>query len=342
MTKPVILTGIRANNDLHIGNYFGAMRPIIEMATSRIDEFDVNFFIPDLHSITTPIDYTQLHHSVLNTAKLYFAAGLPLDNSVSVYRQSYVPAHSELTIILNNFTSFGEMNRMTQFKDKSAKLHDEQVSVGLFDYPVLMASDILLYNTRYVPVGDDQSQHLEITRDIAIRFNNKFGQVFTIPEAVSDQHAFFGNNQGLRIMNLVDPTKKMSKSDDTDKGTIFLTDSLDSARRKIMGATTDNYATIAYDKQKQPGISNLIEILALLTNKTNQEIAQKYKSLTQYGSFKQVVAEEMTRFLADFQTKLNSIDELLVTEKLESSEAKVAKTANQTLLRAQKAVGLRP
>ena len=173
MTKPVILTGIRANNDLHIGNYFGAMMPIIDMAKTRSAEYDINFFIPDLHSFTTPVDHSKLYESIMNNARVYAAAGLPLDNdSIHLYRQSYVPAHSELTIILNSFTGFGEMTRMTQFKDRSASLGDERVSIGLFDYPVLMASDILLYNSKYVPVGDDQSQHLEITRDIAERMNS--------------------------------------------------------------------------------------------------------------------------------------------------------------------------
>ena len=168
MTKPVILTGIRANNDLHIGNYFGAMLPIIDMATSRSDEYDINFFIPDLHSFTTPIDHSKLYESIMQNARVYTAAGLPLDNpSIHLYRQSHIPAHSELTVLLNNFVGMGEMERMTQYKDKSAKLGNDRVTIGLFDYPVLMACDILLYNAQYVPVGDDQTQHLEITRDIA-------------------------------------------------------------------------------------------------------------------------------------------------------------------------------
>jgi len=174
MSKPVILTGIRANNDLHIGNYFGALLPIIDMAKTRSAEFDVNMFIPDLHSFTTPIDHAMLHDSIMNNARVFAAAGLPLDNdSIHLYRQSYVPAHSELTVILNSFVGFGEMSRMTQFKDKSSSLGADRVSVGLFDYPVLMAADILLYNAKYVPVGEDQTQHLEITRDIAERIEQQ-------------------------------------------------------------------------------------------------------------------------------------------------------------------------
>lgn len=342
MTKPVILTGIRANNDLHIGNYFGAMLPLIDMAKHHADEYDINLFIPDLHSFTTPIDHSQLLDSILNNARVYTAAGLPLDNpAIHLYRQSYVPAHSELTILLNNFTGFGEMSRMTQFKDKSAKLGDAQISVGLFDYPVLMASDILLYNAKYVPVGDDQTQHLEITRDLAIRMNNRFGELFTVPEAVAEQHKFFGKEQGLRIKDLIDPSKKMSKSDETGKGVIFLSDTPEAAHKKIMGATTDNKASIQYDKAEQPGIANLIEILALLRGTSPAEAELNFKGSQRYGDFKKVVADEMAAFLIEFQARLAAIDDTELIAKLESSEAAMNQVANQTLLRVQKAVGLR-
>jgi tryptophanyl-tRNA synthetase len=173
MSKQVILTGLRANNNLHIGNYLGALLPMVDMARQRAGEYQVNLFVPDLHSFTTPIDHSKLYEQVLNNIKVYIAAGLPIDHDdVYVYRQSYIPAHSELTWILDCFTGFGEMSRMTQFKDKSGKLHEDRVSLGLFNYPVLMAADILLYNSNYVPVGDDQTQHLEFTRDIAERMNH--------------------------------------------------------------------------------------------------------------------------------------------------------------------------
>lgn len=349
MTKPVILTGIRANNDLHIGNYFGAMLPLIDMAENHSDEYDVNLFIPDLHSFTTPIDHSQLFDSIMNNARVYAAAGLPLDNSsIYLYRQSYVPAHSELTVLLNNFTGFGEMARMTQFKDKSTKLGDGQVSVGLFDYPVLMACDILLYNAKYIPVGDDQTQHLEITRDLAMRMNNRFGELFTVPESVQDQHAFFGSSrgsddmhQGLRIKDLADPSKKMSKSDETGKGVIFLNDDPETARKKIMSATTDDKASINYDKESQPGISNLIDILALLRKTSPITVEAEFKGMDRYGDFKKVVADEIVAFLTDFQTKLRSVDDTQIIAKLESSEHAMNDIANATLLRVQKAVGLR-
>lgn len=347
MTKPVILTGIRANNDIHIGNYFGAILPLVEMAKNHSTEYDVNLFIPDLHSFTTPIDHSKLFSSIMNNARIYTAAGLPLDSdSIHVYRQSYIPAHSELTVILNNFTGFGEMERMTQFKDKSSKLSRDRVSVGLFDYPVLMTSDILLYNATYVPVGDDQTQHLEITRDIAERMNHHFGTLFTVPVSVKEQHAFFGHDQGLRIKDLVDPTKKMSKSDETGKGVIFLHDTPDDAYKKIMSATTDSIGAIHYNKDSQPGMSNLIDILALIRgiNKPEaslQSIIDEFTGLEHYGDFKKIVAREVAAFLTDFQTRLATVDDKAITAKLESSERIMATIANTTLLRVQKAIGLR-
>ena len=347
MTKPVILTGVRANNDLHIGNYFGAILPIIDMARRRSAEYTVNLFIPDLHSFTTPINHDQLFDSIMNNARVYTAAGLPLDDdAIQLYRQSYVSAHSELTIILNNFVGFGEMERMTQFKDKSAKLSNDRVSVGLFDYPVLMASDILLYNAMYVPVGDDQTQHLEITRDIAERMNHKFGELFTVPEPVAKQHQFFGKDQGLRIKDLQNPTKKMSKSDETGKGVIFLSDTPDAARKKIMSAATDSLGRVHYDKDAQPGISNLLEILTLVRQANGRVVSlrqtvDEFTGLERYGEFKKIVADEMAEFLADFQARLAQVDNDVILRKLKSSEITASQTASQTLLRVQKAVGLR-
>lgn len=343
MTKPVILTGLRANNNLTIGNYFGGMLPIIDMAKKRSGDFQINMFIPDLHSFTTPVDYSALNKQILLTAKNFVAAGLPLDNdNIHLYRQSYISAHSELAWILDCFTGIGEMNRMTQFKDKSEGLTDERVSVGLFNYPVLMAADMLLYGPEYVPVGDDQSQHLEFTRDIGDRMNKQFGELFTIPKSVKEQHAFFGKEQGLRIKDLQDPTKKMSKSDESGKGVIFLSDTPEAAARKVMSAVTDEEAYVRFDREKQPGISNLLEILALFQSRDLKEVVKEFEGQTRYGDFKAVVAEEVRRFLIDFQKRLQDIDEEAVLQKLEQSEQAMTHTANQTLLRAQQAVGLRP
>lgn len=343
MNKTTILTGIRANNDLQIGNYFGAILPMIDMAKKHAGEFQINLFIPDLHSFTTPIDHSELQAQIMNNARLFVAAGLPLDHpDIHMYRQSYVRAHSELTWILDCFTGVGEMNRMTEFKDKSAKIGDERVSVGLFHYPILMAADILLYNAELVPVGDDQRQHLEYTRDIAARINNRFGDIFTIPRATEDQHKFFGKDQGLRIRDLQNPTKKMSKSDETGKGVIFLGDDPAVAAKKIMSATTDDKAHIAFDRQNQPGISNLLEILALLRGTDLRTVIQEFEGQTQYGVFKKVVADEVESFLADFQKRLSAVNDAEILEKLTSSEKAMNNIANETLLRAQQAVGLRP
>lgn len=342
MSKKVILTGLRANNDLHIGNYFGALLPLIDMAKKHAGEYQINLFVPDLHSFTTPIDHSQLKDQIINNLRIFVAAGLPLDNpDVHIYRQSYVPAHSELTVLLNNFTGMGEMERMTQYKDKSSKLGSDRVTVGLFDYPVLMACDILLYGAQYVPVGDDQSQHIEITRDLGERMNNKFGDLFSLPLEVKKQHEFFGKDQGLRIKDLVDPTKKMSKSDESGKGIIFLSDDPKEAAKKIMGAATDSVGEINLDYEHQPGISNLLQILALFTEKSLDEIATKYKGQTSYGDLKKDVAEATEAFLTNFQANYQQVDMSALESKLESSEAKMNEIANATLLKVQTALGLR-
>jgi tryptophanyl-tRNA synthetase len=343
LIKPVILTGIRSNENPTIGNYFGAILPLIDMAKNRSNEFQVNIFVPDLHSFTTPIKHEELYKKTMQNVKTFIAAGFPLDNpDLHIYRQSYISAHSELTWILDCFTGVGQMQRMTQFKDKTAKMGDDQVSVGLFNYPVLMAADILLYGAKYVPVGDDQSQHVEFTRDLAQRMNSRFGDIFQEPEPVKKQHAFFGNDQGLRIKDLVEPTKKMSKSDESGKGVIFLSDTPMAAAKKIMSATTDDRASIHYDKDNQPGISNLLEILSLLRGVHIKDVINEFESQSQYGVFKKVVADEMTAFLTTFHTRLASISDQQIIQKLEQSEQVMNVVANQTLLRTQQAVGLRP
>ena len=345
------------------------------MAKRRSDEYDINLFIPDLHSFTTPIDHSKLYDSILNNARVYTAAGLPLDNSsIHLYRQSRISAHSELAWILDCFTGFGEMSRMTQFKDKSRKfldskitkgeMSDEQriwdtidrnISVGLFNYPVLMAADILLYGATYVPVGDDQTQHLEFTRDIAERMNRKFGErmnydkfvdLFIVPKPVIQQHQFFGKDQGLRIKDLVNPAKKMSKSDESGKGIIFLSDDPKSAHKKIMSATTDSIGKVQYDKENQPGISNLLEILTLVRQDAGREVtleqtANEYFGMDRYGDFKRIVADEVAEFLENFQNRLAAADEQAIEEKLASSEKDMNVVANETLYRVQKAIGLR-
>lgn len=348
MTKPVILTGLRANNDLHIGNYLGALLPIVDMAQQKSGEYQVNLFIPDLHSFTTPIDHDTLQAGIMQNLRVFAAAGLPLDNpDVYLYRQSYVPAHTDLTWILDCFTGMGEMQRMTQFKEKSyreddSKLGDDRISVGLFNYPVLMAADILLYGASYVPVGEDQTQHLEFTRDIAERFNSSFGDLFVVPKPVKVQHEFFGKDQGLRIKDLADPAKKMSKSDASGKGVIFMTDNPDEAKRKIMAATTDSVGQVNYDRERQPGVTNLLDLLALLGGQDIAAVRKDYEGQTQYQELKVAVAEVIAKFLTDFQTSLAKVDEQAILNKLSESEKQMNDQANVTLLKVQKAVGLRP
>jgi tryptophanyl-tRNA synthetase len=341
MNKPVILTGVRSNENPTLANYLGAFLPMVDMQRRLAGEYQINMFVPDLHSFTTPIDHASLYRNTLNNLKYFVAAGIDIANQDTfIYRQSYISAHSELTWILDCFTYVGEMSRMTQFKEKSAD-NTESVTVGLFNYPVLMAADILLYDARYVPVGEDQFQHLEITRDIATRFNNKFGDIFTVPDATKDQMKFINRDNGLRIRSLSDPTKKMSKSSDDDKSKILLIDEPEVARKKIMSATTDSVGVVNFDWANQPGVTSLLQILSALSGRSQEEVNAQWVGTTSYGSFKSAVADEVVKFLTEFQAKLANISDEMILHKLEDSEMHMRSVANATLLRAQQAVGLR-
>ena len=337
--KEVVLTGVRANEEPTIANYLGAMLPMIKMANAS--QYRVNFFVPDLHSFTTPIDHSTLYDNVIRAVKYDIAAGLDVENpDINIYRQSFVPAHSELTWILDCFTGFGEMSRMIQFKDKSAE-HKDNITVGLFNYPVLMAVDILLYDAKWVPVGEDQYQHIEFARDIGTRMNNKFGELFTVPEPTAAQSKFMQRDSGLRIRSLTDPTKKMSKSAVNDNSKILLIDDPDVAAKKIMGATTDSVGVINFDYENQPGISSLLQILAMLSGKSQDEVNREWVGQTKYGDFKKAVAEAVRAFLIDFQAKVDAISDKKALEILENSEVKINEIANAKLAEVQKAVGLR-
>ncbi|HET8690468.1 MAG TPA: tryptophan--tRNA ligase [Candidatus Saccharimonadales bacterium] len=338
--KQTILTGIRSNDEPTLGNYLGAFLPMVELQNEKAGEFQINMFVPDLHSFTTPIEHKSLYQNTLKNLKYFVAAGLDIkEPNTFIYRQSFIPAHSELTVILNNFTYMGEMNRMTQFKEKSAG--SDSVSVGLFDYPVLMAADILLYGAKWVPVGDDQKQHLEIARDIALRFNGKFGDIFTVPEPWQKQFEFVSLDSGVRIRSLVDPTKKMSKSISDPKGTILLSDEPKAAAKKVMGATTDSLARVNFDWDNQPGITNLLQMLSLLTHTPQGEVNDTWTGQTSYGELKTAVASAVEQFLVDFQAKYRAVDEAKLLAKLEADEAAMNQVANATLLKVQQAVGLR-
>ncbi|MBB1557975.1 tryptophan--tRNA ligase [Candidatus Saccharibacteria bacterium] len=341
MSKEVILTGIRSNEEPTLGNYLGAFVPMVQLQQHYAGRYQLNMFVPDLHSFTTPIDHTTLYENTLTNLKYFIAAGLDItDEHTFLYRQSFIPAHSELTWILDCFTGFGEMSRMTQFKEKSAD-NNNNVTVGLFNYPVLMAADILLYNARWVPVGEDQFQHLEITRDIALRMNHKFGELFTVPEPTAKQTAFIQRDTGLRIRSLTNPEKKMSKSSTDQKSKINLADTPAQARKKIMAATTDSLGVINFDWQRQPGITNLLQLLAILTNRPQAEVNAEWVGQTQYGPLKRAVAEAVATFLTDFQTRLADISDETLLATLERSERAMNEVASITLLRVQKAVGLR-
>lgn len=320
---------------------------MVEIQKEHGDTHDMFFFVPDLHSFTTPIDHDTLYGHTVRNLKYFVAAGMDFwAPGAYLYRQSYIPAHSELAWILDCFTYFGEANRMTQFKDKSEG--QQNVSVGLFNYPILMAADILLYNARYVPVGDDQKQHLELARDLAQRLNNKFREVFPnglfthVPEDWKAQLAFARRDNGVRIRSLRHPEKKMSKSVEDPAGTVAMTDDPREAAKKIMGATTDSIGVINLDWEAQPGIANLLQMLALLSERPLHDIADEWKGKTSYGDLKKAVADKVDVFLSDFQAKAAQIDEAKLLQKLEEDEAAVSKIAEATLLRTQQAVGLRP
>ena len=339
--KEVILTGIRSNEEPTLGNYLGAFVPMVQMQQKFAGKYQVNMFVPDLHSFTTPIDHQNLYQNTLKNLKYFIAAGLDInDPDTYIYRQSFIPAHSEMTWILDCFTYVGEMQRMTQFKDKSAE-HSASVTMGLMNYPVLMATDILLYGARWVPVGEDQFQHIEITRDIAERFNNKFGEIFALPEPTAKQVEFINRDSGLRIRSLTNPEKKMSKSSDDEKSKINLNDSPEIARKKIMSSTTDSIGQINFDWDMQPGVTNLLQLLAILTNRTQTEVNTEWVGQTQYGQLKNAVADAVASFLGSFHAKLDQITDEELIAALERSEAEMTKRANETLRRAQVAVGLR-
>ncbi|MDB5169300.1 MAG: tryptophanyl-tRNA synthetase, tryptophanyl-tRNA synthetase [Candidatus Saccharibacteria bacterium] len=344
MAKPVVLTGLRANSEFHLGNYLGGILPMIQLQKKFAGDYQLNMFVPDLHSFTTPVEHSKLYLQIIDNLKVYVAAGLDLDNEDTfIYRQSYVAGHSELAVILNNFAYFGELQRMTQFKEKSDQAKDTNITAGLFDYPVLMAADILLYGAKWIPVGEDQRQHIELTRDIALRMNNKFGEdLLHVPVEWEEQLKFAGRESGVRIRSLKTPEKKMSKSVDDPAGTILLSDNPEDAAKKVMSATTDSIGVIRYDMKNQAGISNLLQILALLIDAPLAEVIANWEGKTSYGDLKTAVASEVKVFLTDFQRKLANVEEPELMRKLEASEYLMRDVATQNLYKIQQAVGLRP
>ena len=334
-----ILTGLRVNSDLHIGHHLGVLTHMARLSNEHSEDHHVNFFIPDLHSIISEVE-GDMEANTIRNIKYYLTAGLEPNANVHFYRQSRVPAHSELCWILNCVATMGELGRMTQYKEKGEG--KTTVNVGIFDYPVLMAADILLYDAYYVPVGEDQFQHLELTRDLAIRFNHRFGKdIFTVPAQTKEQVKFMNVSNGVRIRDLLNPEKKMSKSTPAENSKIMLSDAPEKARKKIMSATTDSLANVKYDMFNQPGISNLLTIEALSTNTPLDKVIAKWNGETRYGELKKKVADSVATMLEGFQKRLAEISDEEVYLLLEQGEKYANEVANRKLYEVQEAFGLR-
>lgn len=324
--KKVLFSGMQATGNLTLGNYLGALKNWVSLS----DEYECFYSVVDMHSITIRQDPAELRKRARNLLTLYIAAGLDPEKNC-IYYQSHVSGHAELAWILNCFTYMGELNRMTQFKDKAAK-HADNINAGLYTYPVLMAADILLYQADVVPVGKDQLQHLEITRDIAQRFNGIYGDVFTMPEP-------YVGKVGAKIMSLQDPAKKMSKSDENPNGSIYLMDDADTVIRKFKRAVTDSEANIAY-RDEQPGIRNLIDIYCACTGKTPQETVDEFSGMG-YGDFKMAVGEAVVGVLKPLQERFAELskDKAYIDGVIKKNAEKADYYATKTLRKVQKKIG---
>jgi len=324
--KKKVLSCIQPSGMLTLGNYLGALKNWIAME----DEFDCTYAVADLHAITVRQEPAKLRQQIYSTFALLLALGLDPDKS-TLFIQSHVPEHAQLSWLLSCYTQFGELSRMTQFKDKSAK-HADNVNVGLFSYPALMAADILLYKPDFVPVGADQKQHLEIARDIAVRFNNLYGDVFTVPEPYIPK-------TGARVMSLQDPTKKMSKSDENANAWVAILDDKDTIIRKFKRAVTDSDATVRVAEDK-PGISNLIAIYSAVTGKTFDEVEREFEGKG-YGDFKLAVGEAVADELAPIKANYDKIiaDKKTLEELYRKGADSAERVARKTYFKAMKKVG---
>ncbi|MCC6329952.1 MAG: tryptophan--tRNA ligase [Acidobacteria bacterium] len=324
--KKRIFSGAQPTGSLHIGNYLGALKNWVALQ----DEYEAFYCIVNLHAITLPQDPKTLRQKTLDLARIYLAAGVDPEKS-TIFIQSDVPEHAELTWVLSCITRMGELERMTQFKDKG-KENTERAGVGLFTYPVLMAADILLYQTDLVPVGQDQKQHLELTRDLAERFNRDFGETFKIPEPYIPK-------AGASIKSLQDPSKKMSKSDDNPNGSIFLLDDADAITKKIKRAVTDSGTDITFDESR-PAITNLLTIYQLLTGKSREDCVEHFAGKG-YGHFKAELAEAAVEFLRPFQERVNEYDDASLNTILKNGAEKASAVAAFTLDQVYKRTGIK-
>lgn len=327
--KKIIFSGIQPSGDLTIGNYLGAIKNWVKLQ----DEYNCYFCVVDLHAITVPQKPADLRRRTLELLSIYLACGIDPEKN-TLFIQSHVPAHAEAAWLLTCNSYIGELSRMTQYKDKSKKAGDS-VGAGLFTYPVLMAADILLYQTDLVPVGKDQIQHLELTRDIATRFNNTYSPTFKIPEG-------YVPKAGAKIMSLQDPTKKMSKSDDNLNSFILIMDPPDVIRRKISRAVTDSLGVVNYSDD-QPGVKNLLNILSAITNKSPEELVKDYEGKG-YAELKSDVAEALVNELAPIQAKVNELlkDKKALEAIYKEGALKASYVANKTLRKMQKKIGFIP
>ena len=327
--KKRIFSGIQPTGNLTLGNYIGALRNFNILQ----DEYDCLYSIVDLHALTVRQNPTELRKACLRTMAIFLASGLDPEKNI-IYFQSQVAAHPELSWILNCFTYMGEMSRMTQFKDKSAK-HADNINCGLFTYPVLMAADILLYQTDLVPIGADQKQHLEICRDIAERFNALYGDVFTIPEG-------YFPKVGARVMSLQEPTRKMSKSDPEDTY-IAILDKPEIIRKKIRRAVTDSENRVVFDPESKPGVANLMSIMSALDGKTMEEISNEYSGQG-YGRFKDAVADCVIAALEPIQREYDRIsaDKAYLQQVMDSGRERAAAISHRTMLKVRKKLGIAP
>lgn len=321
-----VLSAIKPTGQLTLGNYIGALKNFPKFQ----EDNDVLIFIADYHALTLPIDPDVLYNNTRDICAFYLAAGLD-PKKCTIFLQSQVPPHAELATILGNYVHMGELSRMTQFKDKSRALNEKNIGLGLFTYPVLMASDIVLYQAKKIPVGEDQKQHVELTRDIVERFNHIYGDVLVMPVPVI-------NKVGARIMSLSDPTRKMSKSD--PKGDIFLKDDLEVIRKKIMSAKTDTGCEVIYDRENKPGISNLLTIYASLKEISIEEAEKEFVGAN-YGTFKRAVADVVVATLGEFQRRYYEVIESgIIDEVLKEGAKKANELATQTLNDVKRAIGL--
>jgi len=325
MEKRRIFSGIKPSGDLHLGNYLGAIKQWVELQ----DEYEAVFSVVDLHAITVPQDPEDLHHRTLEIAKIYLAAGID-PKKCTLFVQSHVSEHAELCWLLNTVARMGDLEKMTQFKDKSSGGGRETAGVGLFDYPVLMAADILLYDTAVVPVGEDQVQHVELARTLARRFNERFGETFVVPEAKVVK-------ESARIMGLDDPTKKMSKSAASEYNFIALHDTVENVRKKIKKAVTDSGSEVIYSDDK-PALKNLINIYALLSGKSTEEVQAMYRGKG-YGEFKSDLAEVVIAFLVPFQERLSAISDDDALAFLRMGAEKARTIASAKLIETKKRMG---